>query len=196
MPDFMPLHEILKVVHPVPESITGQLERIATLKRYPRRSRLVTQDTRCDAVFFIADGLCRGLYEKEDKEDTRWFASAGDVVTSITSWRTGGPAIFSIEAITEMTVYEISFEDMKAMLGEHIELRDWEVKVLIEQLYVLEKRYVILGALALRGAAQRPTAGDTQRHTPEIYRSIPQHHPGDTVKGKESLWQILIFRIL
>lgn len=169
MPNFMPLHEILKVVHPVPESITGQLERIATLKIYPRRSRLVTQDTRCDAVFFIADGLCRGLYEKEDKEDTRWFASAGDVVTSITSWRTGGPAIFSIEAITEMTVYEISFNDMKAMLGEHIELRDWEIKVLIEQLYVLEKRYVILGTGDARSRYEALLNGRPQ----EILNAIP-----------------------
>lgn len=68
-----------------------------------------------------------------------------------------------------MTVYEISFEDMKAMLGEHIELRDWEVKVLIEQLYVLEKRYVILGTGDARSRYEALLNGRPQ----EILNAIP-----------------------
>lgn len=169
MSNAMSLLDILRVVHPVPEEIADELENVATLRRHPRRSRLVSQDSRCSSVFFIAEGLCRGLYEKEDKEDTRWFASQGDVVTSITAWHTGAPAIFSIEAITEIAVYEIRFEEMKSLLAKHSELRDWGVKVLIEQLHVLEKRYVILGTGDARSRYEALLNGRPQ----EILNAIP-----------------------
>lgn len=145
MSSLMSLHEILEVIMPIPGNVAERLGKVAVLRRYRRGSRLVNQDARCGSVFFVADGLCRCLYEKEDKEDTRWFASKGDVITSITSWYTGEPAIFSIEAITELAAYEVSFDNMKKLLESEEVLRQWETKVLTEQLYVLERRYIILG---------------------------------------------------
>lgn len=172
MSDMMSLSEILQVVHPVSSAVVRQLEQVATLRQYSRRSRLVTQDAKCESVFFISDGLCRGLYEKEEKEDTRWFAAKGDVVTSPTAWHTGEAAIFSIEAITDMMVYEVPFDDMKELLARCSELRDWEVKVLMEQLYVLERRYVILGTGDARSRYEALLNGRPQ----EILNAIPLKH--------------------
>ncbi len=141
----MQLSEIIGEVYPVSEATLEQLDDVAVKRHYAKRQRLVTQGARCRAVYFISSGLCRGLHEDDGKEDTRWFASGGDVLTSVIAWHTGAPAIFSIEAITEVDCWEVSFEDMRRLLSECRDLQDWVVKLLMEQLYVLERRYVIIG---------------------------------------------------
>lgn len=139
------LHEILGEVHNVPAEISARLSDMAEKKHYGRRHRLVQQGSRCNKVFFVSDGLLRGLYEDGDMTDTRWFAGKGDVLSSVTAYYTGQPALFSIEAITDVDIYEISFSDIKREIDCTPELKEWLVKLLLEQLYVLERRYVIIG---------------------------------------------------
>lgn len=112
-----------------------------------------------------------------------------------TAWHTGEAAIFSIEAITDMMVYEVPFDDMKGLLARCSELRDWEVKVLMEQLYVLERRYVILGTGDARSRYEALLNGRPQEILnaipPETHRPVSQNHPGNPVTGKEGLWPLL-----
>jgi len=141
----MQLADIIHTIYPVSPSTIEQLSQVAVKQYYPKRSLLVTQGMRSNHIFFISRGLLRGLYSDDGKEDTRWFASDGDVLTSVTAWHTGDPAIFSIEAITDVECFAVRYEDMRRLIAKQRDLQDWVITLLMEQLYVLERRYIIIG---------------------------------------------------
>lgn len=163
------LAEILREVYPVSDEAASRLVSHAVVRDYDRKERLVAQDKVCSEVFFIASGLCRCVYDGEDKEDTRWFASPGDVVTSVTSYHTGAPAIFSIEAITPVKCYAIPFTIIRQFVNDDPEIHSWVFKLLLEQLYVLERRYVIIGT----GSAASRYAALMRGRPQEMIRQIP-----------------------
>lgn len=165
----MTIKEIISQVHPIDDVTASALERVARRRTFAKRERLVEQDARCSSVFFISRGLCRGLHEGDGREDTRWFASEGDALTSVTAWHTGAPAIFAIEAVTDVEAYEVSFADMRRLLGECPDLKEWLVKVLMEQLYVPERRYVIIGTGDARARYEALLNGRPQ----EMLNAIP-----------------------
>mgnify|MGYP002605541981 FL=1 len=165
----MTFAEILREVYPVSDEAAFRLARHATMQSYARKERMVNQGKPCSYVFFIASGLCRCVYEGEDKEDTRWFASPGDVLTSVTSYHTGEPAIFSIEAITPVECYAIPYTVIRAFVTEDSEIHAWVFKLLLEQLYVLERRYVIIGT----GSAISRYAAFMRGRPREMIRQIP-----------------------
>ena len=147
--------EILREVYPVSDEAASRLVSHAVVRDYDRKERLVAQDKVCSEVFFIASGLCRCVYDGEDKEDTRWFASPGDVVTSVTSYHTGAPAIFSIEAITPVKCYAIPFTIIREFVNDDPP--------------VLERRYVIIGT----GSAASRYAALMRGRPQEMIRQIP-----------------------
>lgn len=141
----MTIKDIMHEVFSVSDRCADLIASYADERLFDRKERLVEQGKHCGNVYFIAEGLCRGLYEDEYKEDTRWFASAGDVLTSITAWHTSEPALFSIEAITPGCCYCIKYDDMRRLIETDREVYAWAFRLLMEQLYVLERRYIIIG---------------------------------------------------
>lgn len=146
----MSLAQILGGVHHLAPASVALMEAEVSLMHFQKGERLVEQDHPCHRVFFNADGLCRSLHEQDGREDTRWFATPGDVFTSVAAWHNNEPAIFSIEAITPLSCYVISFSAMRRLLEADNDIRRWAIRLLAESLYVLEKRYTIIG----RGSAR------------------------------------------
>ena len=168
-PTIMTLKEILRQVYPVSDKCADRLSAYARKCRFARRQRLVQQGEPCKYVYFVTEGLCRALYEQEDKEDTRWFASEGDVLTSVTAWHTGEQALFSIEAITPVECWSVPFEDMRELINTDREICAWAFRILMEQLYVLERRYIIIGT----GDATSRYAALMRGRLQEMMNSIP-----------------------
>ncbi|MDE5645082.1 MAG: Crp/Fnr family transcriptional regulator [Muribaculaceae bacterium] len=165
----MQLGEILDSVYKLAPASIEKMEAEATLRHYAKGDRLVVQDRPCRSVFFAADGLCRSLHEQDGREDTRWFATPGDVFTSVSAWHNDEPAIFSIEAITPLSCYVISFQAMRRLLAEDEGIRQWTLRLLSESLYVLEKRYTIIG----RGSARERYEALLQGRPKEMINLIP-----------------------
>lgn len=183
----MTLHDIFRQVHNIPEKVVREIEKYAVTRNFTKRERLVTQDLKCNHVYFIASGLCRGMHDKDGTEDTRWFATEGDVLTSITAWHTGRAALFSIEAVTDVKAFEIPYVDMKRLIANFRELQDWLVKVLMEQLYVLEQRYVIIGTGDARSRYEALLNGRPQ----EVLNGIPLKYLAQYLKmSQETLSRV------
>ena len=183
----MTLFEIFRQVYDVSPQVVKEVENCAKLRVFQKRERLVEQNAKCNHVYFIVEGLCRGLHEKSGGEDTRWFAKDGDVLTSVTSWHTGEPALFAIEAITDVKAYEVPYEDMKLLVTDNRELQDWLVRVLMEQLYVLEQRYVIIGTGDARSRYEALLRGRPQ----EVLNEIPLKYLAQYLKmSQETLSRV------
>ena len=90
--------------------------------------------------------MCRSFYQDENYEDTNMFAKGGDIIASITSYFENLPARFSIEALTNMEVLLVSFDDLKRAMANNSELSSWVRDLLFGQLSCLERRYAYRSA--------------------------------------------------
>lgn len=113
--------------------------------RVKKKAYLVEQGSKTDSIFFIIDGLFRGVYFRDDQEETLLFATAGDPFTSIHSMANNEPAAFSWQALEDSLVLAIDFSDFKRLLNERNDLHWWWSNALLDQLYVLERRYIWIG---------------------------------------------------
>ena len=162
-------HDIVCAVLQVPARVSGLMAGKARICAFGKGERLVEQGCRCNDIFFLAEGICRSLYEEDGKEDTRWFATEGDVVTSLTAIHRREPAIFSIEAITPVKCYAIGYSDMEELLEREDDIKRWALEIFAESLYVLERRYVIIGTGDARSLYEALLKGRPQ----EMLNCIP-----------------------
>lgn len=163
------IHDIVCAVYDVPARVSGLMAAKARVCTFNKGERLVEQGRRCNDIFFLAEGICRSLYEDDGKEDTRWFATEGDVITSLTAIHRREPAVFSIEAITPVKCYAISYADMENLLEREDDIKKWALEIYAESLYVLERRYIIIGTGDARSRYEALLKGRPQ----EMLNCIP-----------------------
>lgn len=120
-------------------------------------------------LYFIRTGCLRNFALDDGREQTRWFATDGDLVASMHSFVSGEPAIASVEALTEVEMYQASISDVKALTEESHEWALWACRYLCDGLYVLERRYTFLG----HGDALTRYANLQRMRTFEILNQIP-----------------------
>lgn len=165
----MSFKEILDMVYHLDSHSIELMQNETVLIHYNKEDNLVTQGHRCNSIFFNADGICRAYCHMDGREDTRWFATAGDVFTSMSAWHNNQPAFFSIGAVTPVSCYVMDFQAMRKLLDCDVRIREWAIKLLAESLYVLEKRYTIIGC----GSARERYEALIKGRPMEIINSIP-----------------------
>lgn len=141
----MTLGEILRCNYPVSDETVEALESVALKKHVRKRGFLVQQGRRTDFIYFISEGLFRGLHEIDGSEDTLFFGVPGDPFTAAHSLAHGEPAQISLQAIDDSDVYAVRFDLFRNLLEESGDLLRWWNAVLLEQIYALERRYVAIG---------------------------------------------------
>ncbi len=142
----MELHDIMKEPWLPSETTISLIKQISTPTDYQRGDILVKQGKRSNHFFIIKRGMCRSFYLDENYEDTNLFAKDGDIIGSITSYFDKLPARFSIEALTDMTVLRVSFDDLKNAMNQNMELAIWVRDLLFGQISCLERRYAYRSA--------------------------------------------------
>lgn len=141
----MNLSEILNIDYPVSGLTVSRLTSVAREIRVCKKHLLVEQGRKTDSIFFITDGLFRAVHMRDGSEETLLFATTGDPFTSIHSMSAGEPAAFSWQALEDSEVLAVSFSDFDELLRIDNDLHWWLSKALLDQLYVLERRYVWIG---------------------------------------------------
>lgn len=82
----------------------------------PARTMLLEEGYVSRAMFFIEKGCLRTWINNDGKEITTQFFFEGDAVSSIESFRTNKPSLYSIETIEPCQLQTISQEDFQAAL--------------------------------------------------------------------------------
>lgn len=163
----------LEALTPLPPSLIAFLPEIVFSANHPKGTLLAEQGEPCRHIYFIEKGLLRGCYQHGSKDITTWFAREQDMVTSMSAFLTGQPAIENIEVLEDASVKGISYDHLQLLyqrfpefnivgrlLSEkyYIELetrtlslqyhsaRERYLKLLNEQPYILQK--VALGQVA------------------------------------------------
>lgn len=146
MPPLMNLSEIVRAVHSMSDAGIALLEKQVESVHFRKGEILIREGKVCDKIFLIRSGVLRNFANDEDGgEDTRWFAYAGDPIASMFSLSEKLPAIASVEALTDCDAYVVESEFLFTIIKSSHEWAEWISYLLIDGLYVLERRYTFLG---------------------------------------------------
>ncbi|WP_428672356.1 Crp/Fnr family transcriptional regulator [Roseibium sp.] len=123
-------------------------------------------------LYFVRSGLVRFYYLTADgKEFNKSFATAGGVVTCLSSFLEGAPSSFHTQALEDTELVALPME-----LARQLPARDraWErlISTVIAQLALRKERRE--AAFLLQSASERYEA--FLREFPEVAQRLPQYH--------------------
>lgn len=138
----MTLSEILRLDFPVSPATVQALSAVAHIVSVKKKGFLVHQGSPDTNLYFITEGLLRGMAEFDGREDTMFFAVPGDPFLSVHTVAHGQPAVISLQALEDSQALAVNVADFRRVVGEHPDLHCWWSSVLLEQVYALERRYI------------------------------------------------------
>ncbi len=137
----------------------------------PAKTTLLQEGKISRTMFFIEKGCLRTWVDNDGKEITTQFFFEGDSVSSIESFRTNQPSLYSIESLEPCILQTISRKDFLKIIENTPELK----KALEERLFsrFLQSRQLFYSFL--KNNPQKRYEELLERH-PHIARRVPQHY--------------------
>jgi CRP-like cAMP-binding protein len=135
------------------------------------RTILLEEGSISKTMFFIEKGCLRTWINNNGKDITTQFFFEGGGVSSIESFMTGKPSLYSIESIEPCVIQTITQKDFQDTLRNSPELKD----TIVEHLYMrlLKNQQVFFSYL--KNTPQQRYEQLLAEH-PEIIQRIPQHY--------------------
>lgn len=138
----MELAESLLCYAPLSLECLAEIERRCTLVYLKSGESILRQDDVCDSFFINRTAIMRVSHTTDHKEHTILFGTDGDIYTSLHSWVKGEPSPFSLTAVGEAEVWQLSYTAMRQLLSRYPEMTNWLLQLSLAQLYGLERRYL------------------------------------------------------
>ena len=143
----MDLAKSFRKIYHIEEATLERLQASLSHKTFVKGERIITQGVISNHLFIIEKGIVRCFYENLDEatETTLLFGIEGNLFTSLASVVYGQPSQTSYEALSDVTVLSISFDDFWKLCDECPDLMRWQSHYQLYQLYTLEKRATLTG---------------------------------------------------
>ena len=168
----MELQEALRQVHPLSDAAIKELTQYLVPFSLEKGGQIVAQGVVTRDIFILLEGTLRCYTLVDGIEYTRWFATPGDVVTSMFSYCHNMSASSTIAALTNAHGYSIRIEDAKRLLASNNEWAQWALAYLLEGFFVLERRQTLLGY----GDAQSRYLNFLRARSAATFNNIPLQH--------------------
>lgn len=137
----------------------------------PAKSILLQEGQISRTMFFIDKGCLRTWVNNDGKEITTQFFFEGDIVSSIESFRTGQPSLYSIESIEPCILQTISQKDFQNIIENSPELK----KKLEDHLFRRFFQSQQLLYSFLKNNPKKRYEELIEQH-PHIIQRVPQHY--------------------
>jgi CRP-like cAMP-binding protein len=143
----MDLAKSFRKIYHIEDSTLERLQASLSRKVFAKGERIITQGDVSDYLFIIEEGIVRCFYEdiEEATETTLLFGIEGNLFTSLASVVYDQPSQTSYEAVSDVTVLYISFNEFWKLCDECPDLMRWQSHYQLYQLYTLEKRATLTG---------------------------------------------------
>lgn len=143
----MDLAKSFRKIYHIEDATLERLQASLSRKTFVKGERIITQGCVSNHLFIIEKGMVRCFYENLDEatETTLLFGIEGNLFTSLASVVYGQPSQTSYEALSDVTVLSISFDDFWKLCDECPDLMRWQSHYQLYQLYTLEKRATLTG---------------------------------------------------
>ena len=143
----MDLAKSFRKIYHIEDATLERLQASLSRKTFVKGEQIITQGCVSNHLFIIEKGIVRCFYENLDEatETTLLFGIEGNLFTSLASVVYGQPSQTSYEALSDVTVLSISFDDFWKLCDECPDLMRWQSHYQLYQLYTLEKRATLTG---------------------------------------------------
>lgn len=143
----MDLAKSFRKIYHIEDATLERLHASLSRKTFIKGERVITQGAVSNHLFIIEEGIIRCFYEDHDEgtETTLLFGIEGNLFTSLASVVYGQPSQTSYEALSDVTVLSISFDEFWKICDECPDLMRWQSHYQLYQLYTLEKRAILTG---------------------------------------------------
>jgi CRP-like cAMP-binding protein len=137
----------------------------------PQKTMLLQEGQISKTMFFIEQGCLRTWINNDGNEITTQFFFEGDSVSSIESFRTNQPSLYSIESIEPCILQTISQKDFQEILEKSPELKMKLEDHLFNRLFQSQQLLYSF----LKNNPQKRYEELIENH-PHIIRRVPQHY--------------------
>ena len=140
-------------------------------KEIPAKTTLLEEGKVSKNMFFIEKGCLRTWVNNKGKDITTQFFFEGNSVSSIESFRTNQPSLYSIESIEQCIIHTISQKDFHRILDKSPSIK----KEMEEHLF---RRLAHYQQLLLSHLIETPQERyeNLLKKNPEIIKRVPQHY--------------------
>lgn len=137
----------------------------------PAKTVLLREGEVSKKAFYIEQGCIRLFFNNNGKDITFQFFFEGEGVSSVESFRTNQPSLFTIESIEPCIIHSISKKDFQTILDNSPAIKQ-QVE---EQIF---QRMVFYQKLFLSRIKDNPQKRyeELLKHYPKILQRVPQHY--------------------
>lgn len=149
----------------------GKFKHFFKRQEIPSRTILLNEGEIAKQAFYIEKGCLRICFNNNGKDITFQFFFEGESVSSIESFQTSQPSLFTIESIEPCIIYSISKKDFQKIIETSI-----GIKQQIEEHTF--RRLIFYQKLFLSRIKDNPEKRylDLLANNPKILLRIPQHY--------------------
>lgn len=137
-------------------------------KNFSAREQILRQGQTENFLSFIEDGMVRLYIPKEENDLTFGFVFSGSFLSAYDSFLTQSPSVYSIEAIDNTTLWQLSFQDLQ-MIYKETEIGNHIGRKAAESLYLIKSKREL--SLLNDTAEERYLKLFSER--PELLQKIP-----------------------
>lgn len=137
----------------------------------PAKTILLAEGKVSKTMFFIESGCLRTWINDDGKEITTQFFFEGDSVSSIESFRTNQPSLYSIETLEPCVLQTISQSDFRHIIESSPELRNKLEEHLFKRLFQSQQLFYSY----LKNKPQKRYEELIAQY-PHIVQRVPQHY--------------------
>jgi CRP-like cAMP-binding protein len=149
----------------------GKFKHLFKRQEVPAKTILLAEGQISRTMFFIEKGCLRTWINNDGKEITTQFFFEGDSVSSIESFRTNQPSLYSIESIEPCILQTISQQDFYNALEHSLELKKKLEDRLFRRLFQSQQLLYSF----LKNNPQKRYEELIELH-PHIVQRVPQHY--------------------
>ncbi len=137
----------------------------------PAKTLLLQEGQISKTAYFIEKGCLRAWFNNHGKDITFQFFFEGEGVSSVESFKTNQPSLFSIESIESCVIQRISKKDFQFILNNSSVLKN-EIE---EHIF---RRLIFYQQLFLSRIKDNPQKRyeELLKERPEILKRVPQHY--------------------
>jgi len=115
--------------------IAAAFQEILTYREFPKKYLLFKEGEVCNCFYVLASGITRMFYHKEGVDITVHFSTKNEGVGIYESFVKQNKSKFNIETLTDVKLYEISYQKFNDLLNENSEVERY-YRFFIQQLHI------------------------------------------------------------
>ncbi len=149
----------------------SQLEQICTLKSYKKNEFVLKENSVCDGLYFVKNGLLRIFYHKQDKEISEWFAFENTFCFSIISYFRNTPSHLIIQCIEDSDILTVTKKGLDILRNKNFEIANFAYELVSGSLIISQIR---MASIQFETALKRYE--DLLNLHPTMIQRIPLHY--------------------